>query len=215
VSFLRRPPPPFDINFAGCERQSDDTDEEWLPDVEDVIFGDYHVLIDLTGDSDSEGDTVFSARDLRSSLGATNLATPPSRLERSPLGNRPLGVNQPSQAVDCLASDKMEIPESPSTVRVSPAASVERCHSNRGSSKGPQRPLPSPRSSLRIQRSRTSRRGRNKDRRSPTAAGAICLLADRLTLGFLRLPSRSWSLARSLKVKARRPCRSVVHEHRL
>lgn len=54
VSFLRRPPPPFDINFAGCERQSDDTDEEWLPDVEDVIFGDYHVLIDLTGDSDSE-----------------------------------------------------------------------------------------------------------------------------------------------------------------
>lgn len=33
VSFLRHPPPPFDIDFVGCERQSDYTDEEWLPDV--------------------------------------------------------------------------------------------------------------------------------------------------------------------------------------
>jgi hypothetical protein len=54
VSFLRRPPPPFDIDFLGCKRQSEDTDEEWLPDVEDVISGNYSVLIDLTGDSDSE-----------------------------------------------------------------------------------------------------------------------------------------------------------------
>lgn len=54
VSFLRCPPPPFDINFAGCERQSDDTDEEWLPDVEDVILGNYNLLIDLTDELDRE-----------------------------------------------------------------------------------------------------------------------------------------------------------------
>jgi hypothetical protein len=36
------------------ERQSDDTDEEWLPDIKDLIFGNYNVLIDLTGDSGSE-----------------------------------------------------------------------------------------------------------------------------------------------------------------
>jgi hypothetical protein len=51
---LSRPPPPFDINFVGCERKSDDTDKEWLPGVKDVIYGNYNVLIDLTGDSDSE-----------------------------------------------------------------------------------------------------------------------------------------------------------------
>ena len=54
VSFLRRPPPPFDIDFVGCEQKSDDTGEEWLPDVKDVISGNYSVLIDLTGDSNSE-----------------------------------------------------------------------------------------------------------------------------------------------------------------
>ena len=54
VSFLRRLPPPFDINFVGCEQQSDDTDEEWLPDMENIISDNYNVLIDLTGDSESE-----------------------------------------------------------------------------------------------------------------------------------------------------------------
>jgi hypothetical protein len=54
VSFLRRPPSPFDIDFVGCERQSDNIDEEWLLDVEDVISGSYNVLINLTGDSGSE-----------------------------------------------------------------------------------------------------------------------------------------------------------------
>ena len=80
---------------------------------------------------------MFSARDLRSSSGATNLATPlPIRLEQSLFGNRPLGANQPSQTVDSLSSEEMEIPESPSTVRVSPATSVERHHNNRDSSEG-------------------------------------------------------------------------------
>ena len=54
VSFSRRPPAPFDTDFVGCERQSDDTDEDWLPDLKDILSGNYSVLIDLTGDSDSE-----------------------------------------------------------------------------------------------------------------------------------------------------------------
>ena len=54
VSFSRRPPAPFDVNFVGCERQSDDTNEDWLPDLKDIISGNYSVLIDLTGDLDSE-----------------------------------------------------------------------------------------------------------------------------------------------------------------
>ena len=51
--FLRRPPPPFDYNSTG-ERRSIDVDEDWLPDVKDIISGDFNVLIDLTGDFDSE-----------------------------------------------------------------------------------------------------------------------------------------------------------------
>ena len=54
VSFSRRPPPPFDTDFVRGEPQSDGTDEDWLPDVKDVMSGNYSVLIDLTGDSDSE-----------------------------------------------------------------------------------------------------------------------------------------------------------------
>ena len=54
VSFSRRPPAPFDIDFRGCERQSDDTDEDWLPDLKDERSGNFSVLIDLTDDSDSE-----------------------------------------------------------------------------------------------------------------------------------------------------------------
>jgi hypothetical protein len=80
---------------------------------------------------------VISGRDLWIDLG-TALAKPPSiSLEPSPFGNRPLGANQPSQAVDSLGSQEIEIPESPSTVRVSPAASVERYHNDRDSSEGP------------------------------------------------------------------------------
>ena len=85
----------------------------------------------------TQDDTVFSARDLRSSSEATNLAIPPSMLEPSLFGNRPFAANHPSQAVHSLGSEEMEIPESPSTVRVSPAASVERRHNNRNSSEGP------------------------------------------------------------------------------
>ena len=37
VSFSHRPQPPFDIDFVGCERQSDDADEEWLADLKDLV----------------------------------------------------------------------------------------------------------------------------------------------------------------------------------
>ena len=53
--FLRRPPPSFDRDFEGDEhRRSHDTDEDWLPHVQDIFSGNFHVLIDMTGDSDSE-----------------------------------------------------------------------------------------------------------------------------------------------------------------
>ena len=133
------------------------SDEEWLPDVKDLISGNFNVLIDLTRDSGSEvchhvdgnqmitgtdfggtqRDAVFSGRDLRTDSGTALATPPPIRLEPSPFGNRPLGANQPSQAVDSLGSEEMEIPESPSTVRVSPAASVKRHHNDRDSSEGP------------------------------------------------------------------------------
>ena len=54
VSFSRCPPAPFDTDFVGYERQSDDTDEEWPPDLKDIMSGNHSVLIDLTVDSDSE-----------------------------------------------------------------------------------------------------------------------------------------------------------------
>lgn len=73
-----------------------------------------------------QGDAGFPSRDRRSDLG-TNLATlSPARLEPSPVGSRPPEPNQSSQAVDRLGSEEIEIPESPGSVRVSPAASVER-----------------------------------------------------------------------------------------
>jgi hypothetical protein len=162
----------------------------------------------------TQGDTVFSARDLRSSSGATNLATPPSsRLEPSPFGNRPLGTNQPSQAVDSLGSEEMEIPESPSTVRVSPAASVERHHNNRDSNEGPTATTPVTQVIPPHTEVEDQPEGQEQGQEEPDSSGGD-LLADSLALRFLRLSSRSWSLARSLKVKVRRPCRSVVHGHR-
>lgn len=42
--FLRQPPPPF----------SCDIEEDWLPEVSDIISGNFHVMVDLTGDSESE-----------------------------------------------------------------------------------------------------------------------------------------------------------------
>lgn len=44
------PPPPFDCDFTRSERRSDDTDEDWLPDLNDILSGNVHVMIDLTGD---------------------------------------------------------------------------------------------------------------------------------------------------------------------
>lgn len=80
---------------------------------------------------------MFSANDLRSTSGATNLAMPPSRPQPSAFGNRPPGVNQPSQAVDRLASEDMEIPQSPSTVRASRPTSLERYRNDGDSSERP------------------------------------------------------------------------------
>lgn len=53
--FLRRPPPLFDCDFEGdVHSRSHDTDKDWLPNLKDVLFGNFHVMIDMTGDSDSE-----------------------------------------------------------------------------------------------------------------------------------------------------------------
>jgi hypothetical protein len=53
--YLPRPPPSFDRDFNGDgHSRSHDTDEDWLPDLKDLISGNFHVMIDMTGDSDSE-----------------------------------------------------------------------------------------------------------------------------------------------------------------
>ena len=54
VFFLRCLSAPFDTDFVGYERQSDDTDEEWLSNLKDIMSGNHSVLIDLTVDLDSE-----------------------------------------------------------------------------------------------------------------------------------------------------------------
>jgi hypothetical protein len=53
--FIRRPPLPFDCD---CERdghsRNHDTDEVWLPEAKDIITGNFRVMIDMTGNLDSE-----------------------------------------------------------------------------------------------------------------------------------------------------------------
>jgi hypothetical protein len=49
VSYLRQPPPPFEGDPAGAVE-----DPEELPDIDEIISGQYSVLIDITGDSDKE-----------------------------------------------------------------------------------------------------------------------------------------------------------------
>jgi hypothetical protein len=49
--FLRYPPPPFGCNSVAGERRSIDTDKDWLPDVQDMLSGNFNVFI---GDSDHE-----------------------------------------------------------------------------------------------------------------------------------------------------------------
>jgi hypothetical protein len=51
--FLPRPPPSFDCDFEGDQRSSHDIDENWLPDFKDMISGNFHVMINITGDLDS------------------------------------------------------------------------------------------------------------------------------------------------------------------
>lgn len=53
--FLRHPPLPFDYNYQGGVRsRNHETDEDWLPELSDIISGNFHVMIDMTGESDSE-----------------------------------------------------------------------------------------------------------------------------------------------------------------
>ena len=54
ISFSHRLPPPFDIDFVKCEWESDDLDKDWLPNVKDIMSSNYSVLVNLTGDLDSE-----------------------------------------------------------------------------------------------------------------------------------------------------------------
>lgn len=37
-----------------CERESDDKDDKWLPELNEFFSGNYNVLIDLKDDPDSE-----------------------------------------------------------------------------------------------------------------------------------------------------------------
>lgn len=92
MSFLRHPTPPFDIDFVGCEQQSDDTDEDWLPDVKDVISGNYSVLIDLTGDSDNE--VGHHLHETRVSIGTLTSGAP--RVTSSPPPRTREPIQRPS-----------------------------------------------------------------------------------------------------------------------
>jgi hypothetical protein len=72
-SFLRYPPPPFDRNFVRGERRRTDMNEDWLPNLQELVSGNVQVYIDLTGDldhkvvyhlykpRDQHGDTDFCA----------------------------------------------------------------------------------------------------------------------------------------------------------
>lgn len=51
---LRCPPPPFDCDFTRDERKRTNMNEDWLPDVRDVLYGNFDILTDWTGDSDSQ-----------------------------------------------------------------------------------------------------------------------------------------------------------------
>jgi hypothetical protein len=53
--FLPRPPLPFDCDREGDERsRNHDIDEDWLPELKDIITGNCHVMIDMTSGLDSE-----------------------------------------------------------------------------------------------------------------------------------------------------------------
>jgi hypothetical protein len=53
--FLPRPPPSFDRDLKEDKRRrSHDADEDWLPNLKDLISGNFHVMIDMTGELDSE-----------------------------------------------------------------------------------------------------------------------------------------------------------------
>ena len=149
----------------------------------------------------------------------TTLATPaPTRLEPFPLGNRPPVANQPSKAVDSLGSEEIEIPESPGTVRVSPAASVERRRNEGDSSEGPAATA----AVTKVVPAHTEddigvedqKEGQEQEWEEPDRSGGDLPPSRQLILRFLRLPSWSWSMTGSLKVKAQRPGRSVVHGRR-
>ena len=137
--FLRQPPPPFDCDFMRAERGSSDTDKDWLPKVSDIISGNCHVMVDLTGNSDSEvyqhsqetqcypGPLTTVARRMtpespsmhpRSDSG-TVLASPyPTRTLPSFFNQRSPPACQPSTAND-LDWEQVESPETPGATLVS------------------------------------------------------------------------------------------------
>jgi hypothetical protein len=124
--FLRRPSQPFDSDFEGdVSSRSHDTDEDWLPDVKDIIRGNFYVMIDMTGDSDSEvchhlhttgiitginfsgvqDDAKSSSRYPRSDTGTHPTIADPTRPQSSPYGKRPPWACQPPKAVDSIDSE--------------------------------------------------------------------------------------------------------------
>ena len=120
-----------------AERGSSDTDEDWLPEVSDVISGNFHVMVDLTDDSDSEvcqhlqelsvtrtADHCSAQNDAESSMhplsdSGTVLASPcPTSALPSSFNQRPPPACQPSTADD-LDREQVEIPETPEATLVS------------------------------------------------------------------------------------------------
>lgn len=51
--FLRQRPPPFDCGLMRAECRSD-TDDDWPFDIRDIISGNFHIMVDLAGDSNNE-----------------------------------------------------------------------------------------------------------------------------------------------------------------
>jgi hypothetical protein len=156
--FLPRPPPSFDCDFEeGDERSSHDTDENWLPDFNDMISGNFHVMIDMTGDLDSavchhlhthprsswgtnfggaQDDAESSSRYQQSDLGTDPATANPTRPQSSLCGERPPWACPPPKAVNSIDLEQPEIPESSGAIQVCPAISVPSCRHSDGDGGG-------------------------------------------------------------------------------
>jgi hypothetical protein len=142
--YLRHPPLLFNYGFDGVvHSRSHDIDGDWLPDVKDIFSGNFHVMIDMTHDSDSEvchhfhnqqdhyetlilvaqDKAEFSSRYLQSDAGIHPITADPTPPQSSPHGKRPFWACQPPTAANSIDASQAEIPEIPGANQVHPAAS--------------------------------------------------------------------------------------------